>query len=394
VLLSVGTFWLVLRLYDGTGPEDPVFLLIDQFCLGTGLILIVHAILNYFHILTRSMFLIVIGGLIASFLLAVCRLFYGRAPSPRTGVLLVGFHPLAAQLARSLGQPIVGVLGAPDAAAIRGIPRIGDLHQFETIVAERSLAHILVASPEWVLRLPPALLLNYRLAGGAVSEVPALYENLFHRVYCQRLEPAQLVLSPELRADSRAMAIQAIYTNLVGLLLLLALAPLLLLVAIAVALFSGPGPSIESVECAGFQNIPFGLLRSRTLRSDGSGAPTRVGRLISKLGLVNLPRLINIVRGEMALFGPAPVRREFARRLTELLPFYALRFSVKPGISGWAQLHLRLEKAETCEILRTEYDLYYVKEASPFFDVEILARLITGGVEAAPQAAALVEARR
>src|SRR5258708_1189770 len=132
-LLSVATFWLVLRLYDGTGPEDPLFLLIDQFCLGTGLILIVHAILNYFHILTRSLFLIVIGGLITSFLLAVSRLLYGRGPSPRAGVPLIGFHPLAAQLAQSLHQPILGVLGAPEAAAIPGSPRIGDLHQFETI---------------------------------------------------------------------------------------------------------------------------------------------------------------------------------------------------------------------------------------------------------------------
>src|SRR6185295_12557018 len=135
-------------------------------------------------------------------------------------------------------------------------------------------------------------------------------------------------------------AIQAIYTNLLGLLLLLALAPVLLLVAIAVALFSGRGPVLESAVCAGFQNIPFGLLRFRTLRRDDSGQPTRVGRLITALRVANLPRLINIVRGDMALLGPAPVRREFARRLTEVLPFYSLRFSVKPGIFGWAELHL------------------------------------------------------
>ena len=75
-----------------------------------------------------------------------------------------------------------------------------------------------------------------------------------------------ILSSPALRANSRAMAIQAIYTNLLGLFLLLVLAPISLLVAIAVALFSGPGPVIESAECAGFQNIPFQLLRFRTLR--------------------------------------------------------------------------------------------------------------------------------
>lgn len=397
-LISVATFWLVLRMYDGTGPEDGLLLLVDQFCLGTGVILILDAVLNYFQILTRSLFLIVVGGLITAFLLAVARLLLPRrGPSPRTGVLVIGSHPLIEQLAGSLKQPVIGMLGgergrvAASSGSIPGIPWLGDLSRLEQIVLERAPAHIVVASPAALLHLPPALLLNYRLSGGEVSEIPALYESLFHRVYCQRLEPAELVLSPALRANSRAMAIQAIYTNLLGLLLLLALAPVLILVAIAVALFSGRGPVFESAECAGFQNIPFGLLRFRTLRRDGSGQPTRVGRVISGLRLANLPQLINIVRGDMALLGPAPVRREFSRRLTEMLPFYSLRFSVKPGIFGWAELHLRREAA-SCEILRTEYDLYYVKEASPLFDLELAVRFFTSGTDTTPRSAELLEA--
>ncbi|HEV8146374.1 MAG TPA: sugar transferase [Bryobacteraceae bacterium] len=396
-LISVATFWLVLRMYDGTGPDDGLLLLVDQFCLGTGVILILHAILNYFHILTRSLFLIVIGGLITAFLLAVARiLFQTRAPNPRNGVLVIGVHPLAQRLAASLNQPVLGMLSggaAPSTANSNpAIPWLGDFSQLEQIVRERAPAHILVTSLAALLRLPPSLLLNYRLSGGEVNEIPALYERLFHRVYCQRLEPAELVLSPALRANSRAMAIQAIYTNLLGLFLLLALAPILLLVAIAVALFSGPGPVIESAECAGFQNIPFRLLCFRTRRRDGSGEPTRVGPLISRLRLANLPRLLNIVRGDMALLGPAPVRCEFARRLTEVLPFYSLRFSVKPGIFGWAELHLPNAAAQSCEILRTEYDLYYVKEASPLFDLELVLRLFTGGADAAPRSAEILEA--
>ena len=396
-LISVATFWLVLRMYDGTGPDDGLLLLVDQFCLGTGVILILHAVLNYFQVLTRSLFLIAIGGLFTAFLLAVARMLFQRpGPSPRIGVLVIGFHPLVEQLAGSLKQPVIGMLGgrgrvATGSASLPGIPWLGDLSLLEQIVRERTPAHIVIASPAATLRLPPTLLLNYRLSGGEVSEIPALYESLFHRVYCQRLEPAELVLSPALRANSRAMAIQAIYTNLLGLLLLLLLAPVLLLVAIAVALFSGRGPVLESAECAGFQNIPFQLLRFRTLRRDGSGQTTRVGRLISGLRLANLPRLINIVRGDMALLGPAPVRREFARRLIEVLPFYSLRFSVKPGIFGWAQLHLGSEAA-ACEILRTEYDLYYVKEASPLFDLELVLKFFTGRADATPRSAELLEA--
>jgi len=90
--LSVAIFWLVLRMYDGTGPDDGLLLLVDQFCLGTGVILILHAVLNYFQILTRSLFLIAIGGLFTAFLLAVARMLFQRpGPSPRIGVLVFGF---------------------------------------------------------------------------------------------------------------------------------------------------------------------------------------------------------------------------------------------------------------------------------------------------------------
>jgi lipopolysaccharide/colanic/teichoic acid biosynthesis glycosyltransferase len=171
---------------------------------------------------------------------------------------------------------------------------------------------------------------------------------------------------------------------LIGLLLLLALFPVLAVVTLAVAAFSGRGPTFESAEYAGFQNIPFRLLRFRTLRTDGSGLPTGVGRWISRLHLVHLPGLINIVRGEMALFGPRPARREFAQRLAEVIPLYAVRCSVKPGILGWAQMHLRRAPAPPCEILQIGYDLYYIKRASCLLDPEILIRTLAGSVETLP----------
>jgi len=145
---------------------------------------------------------------------------------------------------------------------------------------------------------------------------------------------------------------------------------------LAILLCAGPGPVLESVECSGFQRIPFRLLRFRTLRGDGSGQWSGVGKMITRLHLANLPRLINIVRGEIALFGPRPVRREFAERLAQIMPFYAMRFFVKPGIFGCAPASAAAPMSELREI---EYDLYYVKQASPLFDVEILMRAFSGG---------------
>jgi lipopolysaccharide/colanic/teichoic acid biosynthesis glycosyltransferase len=366
-VISVLAFWTGVRVCEGTGPEDLWPALFQQFCVGTGLNLVVDAVVNYFGLLTRSFFLIVVGGAIAAFLLAIARLWiFPRRQRPSKGVLIVGSDPIADVLGRALGQPIAGKIG-PD-----------DVDQFEEIVSERDPSYILIASMDVAAAIPTSLLLKYRLRGVVVSDIPTLYEAVYERVYCRGLDPAEILLSPALCPESRTMAVQAIYTNLIGLFFLIALSPVLVLTAIAVA-FSGPGPVLESVECSGFHKIGFRLLRFRTMKIDGSAELTRIGRVISRLHLVHLPRLLNIVRGEMALFGPRPVRAEFARRLTELLPFYSIRFSVKPGILGWNHAQLQRATDPASELKEIESDIYYIKQASPMLDLEILIRFLSGG---------------
>ena len=366
-LVSVGALWTGVRLCDGTGPHDLWQALFQQVCVGTGLILVLDAVFNYFGILTRSFFLIVAGGLIAAVLLAIARRFI--FPKPRktvTGMLIVGFDPMADELASSLGQPVLVQIGANEAG------------QFEEMVASRRPSHILIASEDAAASIPTGLLLKHRLRGVAVSDIPTLYETVYERVYCRSLDPAEILLSPALCPESRTMAIQAIYTNLIGLFFLIALSPVLLLTALAVRV-SDPGPVLESVECSGFHKIVFRLLRFRTMKTDGSAELTPVGRVISRLHLVNLPRLLNVVRGEMALFGPRPVRAEFARRLTELLPFYSIRFSVKPGILCWNHERKQRVTDPASELKEIESDLYYIKQASLMLDLEILIRFLSGG---------------
>ncbi len=274
---------------------------------------------------------------------------------------------MADELAGSLGQPVLGQIGANEAG------------QFEEMVAERRPSHILIASEDAAASIPTALLLKHRLRGVAVSDIPTLYETVYERVYCRSLDPAEILLSPALCPESRTMAVQAVYTNLIGLFFLIALSPVLVLTAIAVALWSGPGPVLESVECSGFHKIAFRLLRFRTMKTDGSAELTPAGRVITRLHLANLPRLLNVVRGEMALFGPRPVRSEFARRMTELLPFYSIRFSVKPGILCWNHTPQQGITDPASELKEIESDLYYIKQASLMLDLEILIRFLSGG---------------
>ena len=92
----------------------------------------------------------------------------------------------------------------------------------------------------------------------------------------------------------------------------------------------------ESIVCAGFQRIPFSRRRFR-IHHAVTGQKTGIGKLICGLHLTNLPQVINLVRGEMGLFGPEPVRAEFASYLEDLSPVYSIRYSMKPGVFGWAQ---------------------------------------------------------
>ena len=369
---SVSTFWIVVKLSEVSATKETIPLLIDEFCMGTGLNLLVAALLNYLEVLTRSLYLIVVGGALVVLLLGISRLLLPGKKDARAGTLMVGFDPIAHQLALALGQPILGMVGA-GASCPPEIPYLGDEHQLEKVISQRHPRHILAAGPR-LSRISRSALLTQRLRGVAVLEAGGLYEKLFRRVYCRAAQPMDLLLSGTLAANNRILAFQAIYTNLIGLSLLILMSPVLCLTALAVALFSGPGPVIETVECSGFYNIPFRLLRFRTTRTDGTGAATTVGSFLSRWHLANLPQLFNIVRGEMALFGPRPVRLDFTRRLTEFMPFYSMRLFVKPGLLGWAGVRMRANSSRPNELTEIEYDLYYVKEGSPILDLEILAR--------------------
>ena len=377
LVISILTFWFCAERQE-SDPVTPWMTFIEQVSLSIGLNLIIQALLTYFLIYQHiPVFIIFVGGLLSSILLVAARGLEPRLPGNR-GVLLVGFDPAAYELISSLRQPVLGVVedDAFRSLVPEGLPVLGKAGQLAEIVSGTRPSRIVVTDRNWAARISARTLWNCRLAGIVVNDLPSLQENTLYRVSAEQLGPSDFVLSPALMSNRRAMAVQAIYTNLIGLLFLVVSVPLLVLIAIAVALSSGPGPIFEPVECLGFQNIPFHMFRFRTRRL-GSSEVTAVGRIVAGWRLTNLPKLINVVRGEMALVGPSAVRSVFAARLTELMPFYSHRFTVKPGMIGWAELQLDRDGIPS-ETESIGYDLYYVKEGSPALDLEILMRLISG----------------
>ena len=230
---------------------------VDLLLVGTGLDLIAQATLNYFALLTRSLFLIVAGVFAAALFLTFARRGFRAARAGLSkGTLMVGYDPLTQQLAGALGQPVLGMVGEA-AVCPQGIPYLGGDSQFAEVIEQKRPAYILVSEYSRA-RISPAILLAQRLRGVIVRTTPGLYESQLHRIYCRGSQPVDLLLSPSLSArESRILAIQAIYTNLIGLVLLIVLSPLLLVVSLAILLFSGGGPVFETVECSGFPQYPF-----------------------------------------------------------------------------------------------------------------------------------------
>ncbi|MGD1096407.1 MAG: sugar transferase [Bryobacteraceae bacterium] len=273
-------------------------------------------------------------------------------------ILFVGAGEINSELLRYFGA-------RPKAFKVLG-PLDGAPASREAI--ERYQPHRVVV--EWNAGSPPLSpreMLELRQAGIELDGAVAAYESTFHRVCTARLDPSRMVFR-KLEPRKRNLAWQAIYSNLAGLVLLIGLFPLLVLIWLSLKLTAPREPAIESCDCAGFSHIPFVRLRFQ--------ARSPLGRLIRRAGLGGLPQLFNVVRGEMALVGPEPDRREFAALLAERIPYYAHRLSAKPGLTGWAQIH----RPGLDVLLRLEFDLYYIREVSPGFDLEVLARTLFGGI--------------
>jgi len=169
-------------------------------------------------------------------------------------------------------------------------------------------------------------------------------------------------------------------------LLVLAL-PVMLVTAILIVLESS-GPVLYRQERVGLLGTTFNVVKFRSMRTDAEkdGKPrwatsndsrvTRVGRVIRKLRIDELPQLFSVLVGTMSLVGPRPERPYFVEQLTKELPYYAVRHSVKPGVTGWAQVRYQYGASMQDAAEKLQYDLYYVKNHTLFLDMIVLFETI------------------
>jgi len=231
--------------------------------------------------------------------------------------------------------------------------------------------------------LPLRELLDCRVRGIPVTDLSGFYERVRGEVPIDSLKASWLIYGNGFEQGNLRTLIKRAFDLLASSVLFVVTLPLMLLTVLAIKLES-PGPVIYRQERVGRAGRPFTVLKFRSMRTDaekdgiarwasvGDPRVTRVGRVIRKLRIDELPQLVNVLRGEMSFVGPRPERPNFVAQLKEQIPFYDLRHSVKPGLTGWAQV--RYSYGASVEDARTklQFDLYYVKNHSLFLDVLIL----------------------
>jgi len=231
--------------------------------------------------------------------------------------------------------------------------------------------------------LPVQQLLDCKAKGVKVVELPTYFERQYRQVMLESLNPSWMVFGDGFHQGSFNNAVKRLFDLTVGAVLFLLAFPVMLVAALCIYLQDGL-PVLYRQERVGQGGRAFTLYKLRTMRIDAEndGAPqwaeadddrvTVVGRFIRKWRIDELPQLYNVLRGEMSLVGPRPERAFFVDQLVKQVPYYALRHSAKPGITGWAQVRYAYGSSVDDAIEKLQFDLYYVKNRCLFLDLMTL----------------------
>ena len=315
-------------------------------------------------------------------------------------IVILGTSTLAGVLAAEFARrglahhTVLGVISEAVDADLDAFdcPHLGTLADLQRILAEQRPGRIIVALEERYGHLPADLLLEIQ-AGLNLSVETGVeaYERLTGKLAIELLPASTVLFSSEFRPSRAALLFARASSVLAVCFGLVVFLPVIALIAALIRLES-PGPVLFIQERVGLGGRRFDLLKFRSMRETGSahtewavdnaGRITRVGRWIRKFRLDELPQFINVIRGDMNLVGPRPhpvSNRELfilvsrnTPQCGEQIPYYSLRSSIRPGITGWAQVRYKYANGLDEEMEKLRYDLYYIKHYSPLLDLRIL----------------------
>ena len=305
-------------------------------------------------------------------------------------IVILGTGPMTLKLIEEVdssndGCHLAGLVDyqRPTDDALRSIPWLGSFEHLSEIVDRVRPSRIIVALADRRGRLPLEALLESRIKGVVVDDVLEFYEHLTGKIAIEELTPGTLILSKGFRHDGFGQAVARAMSLTIALAGLIVCAPILFLVALAIKIDSR-GPVFFVQERAGWNGKPFHLFKFRTMHPAGSAPPasewvqdnvgriTRVGKWLRRFRLDEVPQLVNVLRGEMNLIGPRPHPTSNQKIFLEYIAYYGLRSTVRPGVTGWAQVRYGYANNLEQETEKMRYDLYYIKNHTLWLDFKIL----------------------
>ena len=426
VVLTGAQFALIISLmYSFAGLYRPTPIALPAKLMRTVIALVVGSYLTYLMLLIVAepeYVKLLIGSALMYSLVGVVfvrsGLYFLRHVATRKRVLIVGTGAEAYAVAGDLkalkraSNDVVGFYPTSDAA-----PHIDSNDDAPLSVRESQLGHLdgPLPSPKVFSReatigelverhrideiivaereqrgggVPMDQLLACRIRGIPVIDLAGFYERAKSEVPLDSLKASWLVYGHGfVQGRARQIAKRAFDILCSSILLLLA-SPVMLLTLLAIKLDS-PGPIIYRQERVGLGGRIFMCLKFRSMRTDAEkdgvarwaakndSRVTRIGAFIRKTRIDELPQLLSVLKGQMSLVGPRPERPSFVAQLKEQIPFYDVRHSVKPGVTGWAQVRYSYGASLEDARRKHQFDLYYVKNNSLFLDLLVLIETVS-----------------
>ena len=288
------------------------------------------------------------------------------------------------------GFVVVGNVPAPGDTNIAKIEAYQTNGESMSDVALRLGAdEIVVAMDDRRGNLPIRELLDCKLRGIEVVDLLEFLERETGKIRIDLVNPGWLIFSPGFRTSRFRRFNKRTVDVAVSAVLLMLLWPLMLLIALAIKIEDGiRAPVFYHQSRVGRHGTPFDVLKFRSMREDAEAdgeavwatenddRVTKVGAFLRKSRLDEVPQAINVLRGQMSLVGPRPERPEFVDELVKTIPYYSERHTVKPGVTGWAQIRYSYGASAEDAIEKLQYELYYVKNQNLMLDLLIILQTV------------------
>jgi len=328
-----------------------------------------------------------VGLLILTVALIGWRLGYGwlvQLPILVERIYVLGTGERAQRLVQGLQRnPELGVEVASWTGKMEGAVTRESVAAHLIEVAQKQRVHrVIVAMPDRRGTIPMRELLDLRMQGVKIEEATSWLEKMSGKIEVENLYPSWLVFAEGFRRSSLFILIRRTLSILISLTGLVLAAPLFPLIMLAIKLDS-KGPVLYSQKRVGKGGKVFKVYKFRTMRQDAemNGAQwadandpriTQIGRFLRSSRLDEIPQLWCVLRGDMAFVGPRPERPEFVEWLSREIPYYGVRYMVRPGLTGWAQVKYKYGSTVEDAREKLQYDLFYIKNASLGLDLLII----------------------